>query len=154
MYFGVLGETFGNPELPKAPPRRQGGEINRESGSWVLRGSSPGLSWESKSYINRSRCETNVEKHCAQSAAQEASGDRSNHENDGFIYSKPLFSNFHPSLQNDRKLLPMGTPLPPYGMPWVPFWFFGRVLGTGWNFDGFWDPPCAPPGTTHEGVDG
>ena len=30
-------------------------------------------------------------------------------------------------------------------MPWAAFWLFGRVLGTGWNFDGFWDPPWAPP---------
>ena len=25
--------------------------------------------------------------------------------------------------------------------PWVTFWWFGRVLGPVWNFDGFWDPP-------------
>ena len=32
---------------------------------------------------------------------------------------------------------------------WVPWWsflWFLGVLGTGWNFDVFWDPPWGGPG--------
>ena len=72
-------------------------------------------------------------------------GTPSNHENDGFVYTKPSFSHFHLELQNNRKWCPTGTPADPFGTPWASFWVFGRVLGTGWNFDGFWDPPWVPP---------
>ena len=30
--------------------------------------------------------------------------------------------------------------------PWGAFLWFGRVLGTGWNLDEFWDPPWRDPG--------
>ena len=28
---------------------------------------------------------------------------------------------------------------------WAPFWWFGRVLGTGWNLDEFWGPSLEGP---------
>ncbi len=31
------------------------------------------------------------------------------------------------------------------GLPLGGFWWFGRVLGTGWNFDEFWDLPRDHP---------
>ena len=31
---------------------------------------------------------------------------------------------------------------------WGSFWWFGRVLGTGWNLDGFWDAPWDPLGSS------
>ena len=34
--------------------------------------------------------------------------------------------------------------------PWAPFWWFGRVLGTGQNLDGFLDPPRGDPGLRHQ----
>ena len=44
-------------------------------------------------------------------------GTSSNHENDGFVYTKPSFSHFHLELQNDRKWCPKGTLLDAFG--WV-----------------------------------
>ncbi len=37
-----------------------------------------------------------------------------------------------------------------FWVPLAPFLWFGGVLGMGWNFDIFWDPPWGDPG----GVDG
>ena len=42
-------------------------------------------------------------------------GTPSNHENDGFVYTKPSFSHFHLYPQSDRKLAPKGTLLAPFG---------------------------------------
>ena len=42
-------------------------------------------------------------------AAQEVPETPSNHETEGFAYTKTLFSHFHPYLHNDRKWAPMGT---------------------------------------------
>ena len=56
-------------------------------------------------------------------------GTPSNHENDGFVYTKPSFSHFHLELRNNRKWCPMGIPLAPLGVPWASFWLFRRVLG-------------------------
>ena len=43
-------------------------------------------------------------------------GTPSNHENDGFVYTKPSFLHFHLYPQSDRKLPPMGTLLAPFGV--------------------------------------
>ena len=42
-------------------------------------------------------------------AAQEVPETPSNHETEGFAYTKTSFSHFHPYLHNDRKWGPMGT---------------------------------------------
>ena len=42
-------------------------------------------------------------------AAQEVPETPSNHETEGFAYTKTSFSHFHPYLPNDRKWAPMGT---------------------------------------------
>jgi len=39
-------------------------------------------------------------------------------------------------------------------VPWGAFWWFGRVLGTGWNLDGFWDPPWDHLNPEHRGAGG
>ena len=148
--FGVIVVSLGVFWRPWAwcPPNRQGGKSSRESSLWVLRGSSPGtFFWfQIVNKLSKSRCENHIDKHCAKSVAQEVSGTPSNHESCGFASTKPLFLKFHLYLQNDRKYFPMGTPLAPIGMPWAASWLFGRVLGTGWNFHRFGDPPWAPPG--------
>ena len=108
-----------------------------------------GVVLEAKSHINRKKvvARTILTNIVRQVLHKRFLGTPSNHENNCFAKTKPVFSSFHLYLQNDRKLFPMGTPSVPFGMPWAAFWLCGRVLGTGLDFDGFWDSPWPTPGT-------
>ena len=94
-------------------------------GSFV--GPPPGPPLESQSPTNRRNCsKKHVEKHCAQSAAQEVSRDSLQPSKSCSLCTSPLCPHFHPYLQNNRKLRPMGNPLGPL---WDPFgWSIGPIL--------------------------
>ena len=146
-YFGVilvsLGCLFATWGLPGTP---RGGKVEKVVEKVVL-GSSPGTPFGSKSIKNCKEIvpRSTLERTVRRVLHKRCPGIPSKRENCGFVYTKPLFSHFHLKLRNKRKWCPMGTPLAPLGVPWASFQLFGRVLGTGWNFDGFWDPPWIPP---------
>ena len=49
-------------------------------------------------------------------------------------------------LVRDRKNA-LGSHFEWFGVPRIAFWWFLRVLGMAWNFDGFWDFPWDTPVT-------
>ena len=91
---------MGTPGLPGDPPKGPSRKSDEKVGSWALPG---GVQISTKSDKNR-------EKVAPRSALEGTSrkvlykrhlGTPSDHENDGFVYTKPSFSQFHLEAQSD-----------------------------------------------------
>ena len=118
MSFWCPWVSFGDPGRPKGPPREPSRKSNEKVSSWVLCGPSAGTPFEPKSVTNRKQiiAKTALKNIVRKVLHKRSPGNPSNHENDGFAYTKPLFSNLNLYIQIDWKLSPMGTPL---GTFWV-----------------------------------
>ena len=123
VVLGSVLATLGSPGLPK------GGTVGKVSekavwGSFV--GPPTGFNLEPKSTQNlekvvpRSMLENTVRK----VLQKRCLGPPSNHENDGFVYTRPSFFHFHLELQIKQKRCPKGTLLDPFGWFWEPLGTF------------------------------
>ena len=116
---------FGDPGLPRGPEGGRVGKVTEKvvRGSFV--GPPPGPPWEPKSTKNREKVvpRSTLENTVCKVLHKRCLGTPSNHENKGFVYTKPVFSNFLLDLQNNRKWCPKGT-------LWDAFGWFWEVLGT------------------------
>jgi hypothetical protein len=117
-HFGTLGGSFGvcwrllaTLGLPRAPLRGPSRKSNENVGSftalWALLGGpfDDNFRYFACLFVTFSVCFFEA---CFLRLL-ESRGTHSNCENDGFVYTKPLFSHFHLELQNHRKLCLMDT---------------------------------------------
>ena len=120
-HFGIILESFWDcfgvnlmplgviwrPGAPQGTP--QGSRVEKVTKK-LVRGSFVGPPLrpllEPKSFTNRGKnaAETLLKNIVRKVLHKRSPGTSSNHENDGFAQAKPLVSNFHRYLQNDRKL--------------------------------------------------
>ena len=125
VVLGSVLATLGSPGLPK------GGTVGKGSekavwGSFV--GPPPGSHLEPKStqtlekVVPRNMFEDTVRK----VLQKKCLGPPSNHENDGFVYTRPSFFTFPPGASNQTKSVSKGYP---FGSLWVVLGTLGHVFG-------------------------
>ena len=111
-YFGDLGRPRGPPKGAEAKKRRKREFADPPPG--LLLGTL-GRPWAPSGrhflrfWVSGRRSVRRSPFRWPERAAQEVPETPSNHETEGFAYTKTLFSHFHPYLHNDRKWAPMGT---------------------------------------------
>jgi hypothetical protein len=150
-YFGVPGGLLAIHGFPGTPLRRQSGKSSRESGFGVLPWN---LVWvpnqqrvEKKSFREarwnalRAKCYTRVVSGPAQIMKTMVLFTRKQWfcQHETFDFTFPHGAQKQTKLASNEHLF--GTLWNALGVALV----FGRVLGTGGNFDGFWDPPWVHP---------
>ena len=125
-HFGVVLVSFWCPWLSFGNP--QGSQVEKVTkksvrGSFVVPPLAP--RFEPKSTKSREQVvpKSTLEHTARKVLHKRCFGTPSNHEDKGFVDTKPLFSHFHLELQNNRKWCPKGT-------LWDAFAWFWEVLGT------------------------